>query len=469
MNQGLPECTALRLDAGIRRQDGGRTLIGGSPLRLLRLGSRGVTIVDDLAAGAPVGTDPVRVALARRLLDGGLAHPVPGEAPPLTVGVVVPVRGHGTELDTLLTRLAPLELAVTVVDDGTDDAGAIARVVDGRATVLRHEISRGPGAARNTGWRATATDLVAFVDADVTPVDGWLDGLVRHFADPAVAAVAPRVRAADGPTLLDRYEAHHSPLDLGPDPARVVPGGRVGYVPTATIVHRRTVLDALGGFDEALRVGEDVDLVWRTVAAGHTVRYEPAVEVRHANRGSWGALVRQRQSYGSAAAALEERHPGAVAPVAANGWSILGWALVAGGGRRGAVAGAGVGLVSAAALLPLLRDRTDQPIVETARLAGLGHLWAGRSLASATTRAWLPLAAAASVPSRSVRRALLASAVVPNLVDWLERRPSVDPVRWVGVRIIDDAAYCAGVWQGCARRRSFRALAPRTAGIEGVT
>ena len=38
---------------------------------------------------------------------------------------------------------------------------------------------------------------------------------------------------------------------------------------------RRAALEQLGGFAEDLRFGEDVDLVWRLVEAGHRVRYDP--------------------------------------------------------------------------------------------------------------------------------------------------------------------------------------------------
>lgn len=470
MTEGLPESIALRLDDETRRSDAGRTLIGGSPLRLLRVSTTGAAIVDDLAGGRPVGPDPARQRVARRLLDSGLAHPVPNDHPDLGVSLVIPVRDQVDALGGLLDRLASTGAEVIVVDDGSLDPAAIDRVVAGRAVVLRHGTSRGPGAARNTGWRTTATDLVAFVDADVTPSPGWLGPLVDHFADPAVAAVAPRVRGRRrSDRVLDRYEQHRSPLDLGARSARVVPGGRVSYVPTATVVFRRSVLAALDGFDEDLRAGEDVDLVWRAVASGRTVRYEPAVTVAHDNRPTWRQFVRQRMAYGGSAAALDARHPGAVAPVAVNDWSLAAWATTAVGGRAGALAGAVTAAGSAAALLPALRDRVDDPVVETVRLAGRGHLWAGRWLASATVRAWLPPAVAAAVVSSRARRALLAAATVPNLAEWWEERPDLDPLRWTAARIVDDAAYCAGVWRGCARERSVRALLPARVGVPGLT
>lgn len=470
MAEGLPESISLRLDDGTRRSDGGRTVIGGSPLRVLRLTEAGARIADDLATGAPVGPTPARQTVARRLLDGGLAHPVPHGVPPLTLTVVVPVKDDPAGLRALLASVG--ETPVVVVDDGSTDPDAVrtvAEAADGPVTVLRHDRPRGPAAARNTGWQAATTDLVAFVDADVVLPPGALPPLVAHFADERVAAVAPRIRGrANGHDLIDRYERHRSPLDLGPSPARVVPRGKVSYVPTATLLFRRAVLDDVGGFDESLRFGEDVDLVWR-VATEHVVRYEPAVEVEHDNRPDWRALLKQRFEYGSSAAHLDQRHPGQVAPIDVNAWSAAAWALVALGGRRGAIAGLATASASAALLVPKLRDHVDDPLAETARLAGAGNVWAGRWLASATIRAWFPIAAAASLPSRRARRALAAAAAVPALLEWRERRPEVSPAVWTAARLADDLAYCAGVWRGCADVGSWRAIRPNLTGIPGLT
>src|SRR5690606_32803519 len=140
--------------------------------------------------------------------------------------------------------------------------------------------------------------------------------------------------------------------------------------PSATLVCRRALLEQLGGFDPAMRVGEDVDLVWRAVEAGWTVRYEPAAEVEHRPRADWGALVRQRMTYGSAAAPLDQRHPGSVAPVELNAWSLAAWVLAALGGRRGALAGSAVAVGSSLALVPKLRGRMDHPVRTSLELAG---------------------------------------------------------------------------------------------------
>ena len=472
MADGFWELIALRLDDGTRRSDRGRTLLGGSPLRILRLSDAGARVVDELVDGSPVGAVAAHQQLARRLLDAGLAHPVPLTAPAVATALVVPVHDHSDDLRLLLDRLeeaGELPGEVVVVDDGSSDPQRVVEAVGGRGRVVRHDRSRGPAAARNAGWRATHAELVAFLDADVLTEPGWLRTVRAHFVDPGVAAVAPRVRGRrSSGSLLDRYEEHRSPLDLGPSEARVAPRSRVAYVPTAAIVYRRAALVEADGFDEALRVGEDVDLVWRVVGGGHTIRYEPRAVVTHRNRGSWPAFVRQRIRYGSSAAALDERHPGAVPPVQLDLWSMVTWALPVVGGRRGALAGAATAAVTTGALVPRLRGRFDRPVTESLRLAGLGNLWAGRWLAHATVRAWLPVALLAAVPSKRARRALTVAVVAPPVLDWFETRPDVDPVRWVAASATDDVAYCAGVWWGCWRHRSWSVLLPRISGIGGL-
>jgi mycofactocin system glycosyltransferase len=430
-------------DPATRSWADGRVLVGGAPLRVLRLSEAGARLVRGWWRGEPVSQ--AHRALARRLVHAGIAHPAYADARlgPADVTVVVPVRDHA------LPDLAAVGAvtAVVVVDDGS------ATAVPGAA--VRHDVARGPAAARNAGWRLVGTELVAFLDADVLPAPGWLDPLLPHFADPEVVAVAPRVRGMPGPSPLARYERHRCALDLGPVPAPVRPGGRVGYVPSAALVVRAAALSAHGGFDERLRFGEDVDLVWRLVAAGAQVRYEPASVVRHAPRDRLTGLLRQRFGYGTSAAPLGQRHGRAVAPVRVSVWSALAWAAVAAGRP---VVGFGVAAATAA-LLPRRLGRVGVPARESVRLAGLGHLGAGRLLADAATRAWWPVAVPVLAGTRRGRR-LLALALGRHLVDWYRQRPAVDPLRWVLLRIADDLAYGAGVWWGALRRRTLVPLLP---------
>ena len=97
------------------------------------------------------------------------------------------------------------------------------------------------------------------------------------------------------------------------------PRRRGRYLPAAALLCRR---DALGaGFDESMRVGEDVDLVWRVAGAGHPVRYEPRVVVEHETRPGFARWFAQRFGYGRSGAALAARHPDRLAPVVISRWS----------------------------------------------------------------------------------------------------------------------------------------------------
>jgi mycofactocin system glycosyltransferase len=378
------------------------------------------------------------------------------------VAVVVPVHDDPGGVGSLVAGDGIAGCAeVVVVDDGSTRG----REPHVTARTLRNETALGPGAARNRGWKATGAPLVAFVDADVSLSGRWIEELLASFVDDHVVAVAPRVLAARGDRALDRYEEHRSPLDMGSAPAVVRPGSPVPYVPAAALVVRRDALEAVGGFDEALRYGEDVDLVWRLGDLGD-VRYRPDVVVGHRNRGSWRDLARQRASYGCAAAPLQSRHRGAASPLVINHWSALAWGAALVGGRRGAVGGALVALGSTAALARRLRGRVARPLAVSLRIAGLGNLAAGRWIAEAARRAWWPVLIAAAPLSPRARRLTVGVALAQPLVGWFRRRPRIDPLRWTAACALDDGAYAIGVWRGCLRERSVRALLPRLSGGE---
>ena len=430
--------------------------------------------------GAPVGPGAGAGRLAARLVDSGMADPRPPAVPPAPprppAVIVVPVHDDPDGLVATLAALASTApgVAVVVVDDASHQPVAAAP----GATFLRRDVNGGPAAARNAGWRdapgtpgpaAGPDGIVVFVDAGCVPEPGWLEAVVPHFADPGVAAVAPRIMsrpAAGAPAALVEYERAHSPLDMGPVGATVRPGSRVPYVPTAVLAVRRAALDSLGGFDESLRFGEDVDLVWRLAAAGWRIRYEPAGRATHPTRPGIGAWLRQRASYGRSAAPLAARHGSAVSPLAVSPWSAAAWGLAVGGSPA---AGLAV-VVGSAAALARRAGRDRDTASELGRLAVVGHVRAADPLASVLRRAWLPPAVIATAAlrrwgpartGRSVTAALVCALLAPACADWARRRPPVDAARWVAMSVADDLAYQYGVWAGAVRSRSARALLPR--------
>ncbi|MGY1916712.1 mycofactocin biosynthesis glycosyltransferase MftF [Blastococcus sp. SYSU DS0973] len=455
----LPDGFAVRLDPRVRRRDGGATLLGGSPLRLLRLSPRAAAL---LAADRLVVGDATSAALAARLLDAGLAHPdLPPGVGGADVTVVVPVRDRPAALARLLAALradpGTAGLPVIVVDDGS---AVPVPAADG-VRVLRAEVSRGPAAARNAGLAAAGTHLVAFLDSDCVPRPGWLARLRPHLADPRLAVVAPRIVPLPGGPRgpVSAYEDVAGPLDMGPRPAAVRPLSSVSYVPSAALLVRRAALGE--GFDEDLRVAEDVDLVWRLTAAGRRVRYEPAAEVAHEHPVRLSDWLRRRAFYGTGAALLAARHGGAVSPLVIAPESALTWALLVAGDRRGRAAALAVlGVTGARLARRLARPGEPVPAALAAGLAVRGLAASGQSLARAATRHHWPLAVVAAVGSRRARGWLLAAATADALAAWWPHRDRTGPVRHGLARRLDDLAYGAGLWAGALRARDPRALLP---------
>lgn len=369
---------------------------------------------------------------------------------------MLPVRDRPEALARCLAALSSCRNVVVVDDASARPEWTVQAAAAAGARVVAREHNGGPAAARNTGLALCATPYVAFVDSDCRPEPGWLEPLLAHLRDPAVGVVAPRIRPEQGARgWLACYQRVRSSLDLGSRPGPVLPGSRIGYVPSAALLARREALGA--GFAESLRTGEDVDLVWRVHAAGWTVRYEPAAVVRHAHRPRLRDWAGRQHAYGTAAAPLARRHPGQLPPVAASPSTFAGWTLALSGRPRLGAAVVGVAAAVLARRLPVHTGRT----AESVRLVAGGTVAAGEQLARAMTRTWWPLALVAAATSRRARLAVLAGGTVPALLDWLRTRPRLDPVRFAAAALIDDVAYGSGVWRGCIRNRTAAPLLPR--------
>ena len=434
--------------------DGGGTLLGGSPPRLVRLTATGAARVAAWSAGEPLGASLAELRLARRLLDAGIVHPKP-EAGSRQAHVVMPV--HAEPDIAPVAALLGDGRPTIVVDDGSAEPVTAAAGIE----VVRRDRSAGPASARNEGVRRAVADgaaFVVFVDADVDAHPGWTDALLAHFDDPNVAAVAPRVRAAVGATMLDRYEMTFPSLDRGPHPASVGPGRAVPYVPSAALAVRVAAFDEVGGFDPSLRFGEDVDLVWRLVAAGYTVRYDPSVEVRHRAREDWRGWLTQRRAYGSSAASLAARHGAAVAPARAPAgvYATIGAAVLAPAPVPAAVGAAEI-VAAQRRVRASLGEHHDPGLVA----GGLAR--ALQSSVLAIVRAGLPFAVLLALSGRRRRRRLVALVVAAAAAEVAEAPASLGRARTLALRLLDHGAYGLGVWEGLVRngRPGLPAILPR--------
>ena len=227
--------------------------------------------------------------------------------PTPTVGVVVINYRRHDLLRTCLQALAASTLPpdrIVVVDNATD-AGALADAVTGIDGVVAIGNDGNPGyaASCNQGRRAAGTDLVLFLNADVTVRPDCLEQAVAALvADAGVGIVTARLERPDG--TLDH--ACHRGI---PTPAaalwyslklhRARPRSRrfaaytMSWLDLATehdieacsgafLLIRSATLDAIGGWDEGYWFyAEDLDLCLRVLRAGLRVRYVPGAVAIH--------------------------------------------------------------------------------------------------------------------------------------------------------------------------------------------
>jgi glycosyltransferase involved in cell wall biosynthesis len=230
--------------------------------------------------------------------------------PAQKVSVVVPSYGRSPKLiartlNALLHQDYPKDFYdITLVDDGNPDDSVRAAVSiceePSRIRYIR-AIHGGAASARNHGIRASHGDIVVFTDDDCEPTSNWITDLVTGFFDDGIGGVGGRtvprlqgniiVRFLDQRRALRRFMVDKDSEE--PD-----------ILPTANAAYRRTVLVEIGGFSEQFARmglsygGEDRDLTWRVIKAGHRISINLNAWVYHEHRSTLWQLIEQGYQYG---------------------------------------------------------------------------------------------------------------------------------------------------------------------------
>jgi GT2 family glycosyltransferase len=228
------------------------------------------------------------------------------------ISVVLPVRDGLPWLDAQLGALAaqrcdePWE--VVVADNGSSDASmVVVRAWSDRCSAIRMvdaSARLGPAAARNAGVRSARGELLAFCDADDVVQPGWLRACVAALGEADVVA-----GTFDFSLLNGVSSSHDDPEDV-PGPAAT---SQLGFLPAglaANLAARRQALEAVGGFDEEMTVGEDVDLCWRLQLAGYRFAVASTAVVAKRERAEIGPLFRRALAYGRCGPLLYRRYRG---------------------------------------------------------------------------------------------------------------------------------------------------------------
>ncbi len=222
------------------------------------------------------------------------------------VSIVIPVYDGAVVTRACLDALIDQELdaEIVVVDDASsDETSLLLESYGDKITTLRNSANAGYAATTNRGVAATSSELVVLLNNDTIPRAGWLAALV-DYADlhPEAGIIGSKLLYPDGRIQHAgvAFNRHGDPYHLyarfpGDHPA-TNRSRRFQVVTAACMLVRRSVLDALGGFDEGfVNSAEDVDLCLRAGALGHEVHYCADSVLVHVESATRGREI-QRQS-----------------------------------------------------------------------------------------------------------------------------------------------------------------------------
>lgn len=131
-----------------------------------------------------------------------------------------------------------------------------------------------PAEARNKGAKKARGEILLFLDDDCRAQKDWLVENLKALADPKIGAVGGMIRGKS----KSYFGCCHDFANF-----TFVQGLQRRSMPlcAASFGIRKEVFEKVGGFDEGLRIGEDVDLCLRLEGLGLKTVYEPEIEVLH--------------------------------------------------------------------------------------------------------------------------------------------------------------------------------------------
>jgi cellulose synthase/poly-beta-1,6-N-acetylglucosamine synthase-like glycosyltransferase len=153
----------------------------------------------------------------------------------------------------------------------TDGSPDLARTFAGVSVIELRDPAPTPGRGRNAGFRALATPLVQFLDADTILAPLWFEKALPFFNKERVAAVCGR--------RLERYPQKNLYHMIG-NAEWTYEEGPCRYFGGDALV-LRSVLEETGGYDAGLVAGEDPELSYRIRQKGWVIYRIPEDMTTH--------------------------------------------------------------------------------------------------------------------------------------------------------------------------------------------
>lgn len=189
------------------------------------------------------------------------------------------------------------------------DCGSGIRVVP-----ATHE--RSPFHARNAGAEHAEKQWLLFIDADCRPIPDLLDEYFRPVPSAACGLVAGAVvPTPDQAGLAPRYARARGHLQSDWH-AQVRPGWPYPSGITGNMLVRAVAWRGIGGFQEGIVDGGDIEFCWRLQDAGWELERRPKASVEHMHVTTLAATARQAHRHAAGRRWINHRYPGSFPPPA---------------------------------------------------------------------------------------------------------------------------------------------------------
>jgi cellulose synthase/poly-beta-1,6-N-acetylglucosamine synthase-like glycosyltransferase/peptidoglycan/xylan/chitin deacetylase (PgdA/CDA1 family)/spore germination protein YaaH len=223
--------------------------------------------------------------------------PPPGFNPLVTV--LVPAFNEGKVIERTIRSILATgydNVEVLVIDDGsTDDTAEVTKRVAATEPRVRllQKPNGGKAHAANAGLAEARGEIAVAVDADTVIVEGAIQHLVVHFADPEVTAVCGNVEVGNVHSWLTRFQAIEYITSQNFDRRAFAVLNAVSVVPGALGAWRREAVLKVGGYSTDT-LTEDADLTLTVLRAGGRIVYEPDAIGRTEAPETVSGLLKQR-------------------------------------------------------------------------------------------------------------------------------------------------------------------------------
>jgi glycosyltransferase involved in cell wall biosynthesis len=234
----------------------------------------------------------------------------------MKLSVIIPClnaeRTIAAQLEALANQQWSEPWEVIISDGGSRDrTTAIAEQYREKLPNLRIVDSsdrRGAPHGRNVGAQVAASAALAFCEADDEVEPGWVAVMgealsqydfVAGYCDLKKLNQPWAIKARTGGRLVDGWED-----GILREKSFIKYPIAGGY----TIGVKRSVHEAIGGFDQSIIIGDDIDYSWRVQLAGTKLHHIPNLIVHYRLRHSLTDIYRQAYVFGKYAVMLQKKH-----------------------------------------------------------------------------------------------------------------------------------------------------------------